>query len=193
MADPLTPKPYADNEAQHRRLVVAQCHGTNVGPMGTLRQGNGNLTGGVPFVAFDRTQATTSGEIAGPLRACGAQAEGVNDGKADAQCVAFDWQAGHGNDTSFRGKSRSYIVRKGAYAQIRKNAHDAVHGPFGVRRLTPTECCRLQDFPDDWNATGIDDEGQVVEVSDTQRYRQMGNAVCVAEAEWLGHRILEAT
>jgi len=68
---------------------VAQCHGTNVGPMGTLRQGNGNLTGGVPFVAFDRTQASVSGDVAGPLRACGAQAEGVNDGKADVQCVAF--------------------------------------------------------------------------------------------------------
>lgn len=26
-----------------------QCHGSNVGPMGTLRQGNGGVTGGVPF------------------------------------------------------------------------------------------------------------------------------------------------
>ncbi len=28
---------------------VYQCHGSNVSPMGTLRQGNGDLTGGVPF------------------------------------------------------------------------------------------------------------------------------------------------
>ena len=39
----------------------------------------------------------------------------------------------------------------------------------GVRRLTPTECCRLQGFPDDW----------VDRQSDTQKYRQLGNAVSV--------------
>jgi len=49
----------------------------------------------------------------------------------------------------------------------------------GVRRLTPTECCRLQGFPDDWNDN----------VSDTQRYKQMGNAVTVNVIEWIGKRI----
>ncbi len=54
--------------------------------------------------------------------------------------------------------------------------------PFvGVRRLTPTECERLQGFPDGWTA------GQ----SDTQRYKQLGNAVCVNVAEWFGLRIME--
>ena len=38
-----------------------------------------------------------------------------------------------------------------------------------IRRLTPTECERLQGFPDGWT----DDQ------SDTQRYRQLGNAVTV--------------
>ena len=36
-----------------------------------------------------------------------------------------------------------------------------------IRRLTPKECERLQGFPDEWT------EG----VSDTQRYKQCGNAV----------------
>lgn len=44
-----------------------------------------------------------------------------------------------------------------------------------VRRLTPTECERLQGFPDGWT------EGQ----SDTHRYKQMGNAVAVPVVEWL--------
>ncbi|MES2216652.1 MAG: DNA (cytosine-5-)-methyltransferase [Patescibacteria group bacterium] len=39
----------------------------------------------------------------------------------------------------------------------------------GVRRLTPTECERLQGFPDSWTAG----------VSDTQRYKCLGNAVTV--------------
>ena len=38
-----------------------------------------------------------------------------------------------------------------------------------IRRLTPTECERLQSFPDGWT------EG----VSDTQRYKTLGNAVTV--------------
>ena len=39
----------------------------------------------------------------------------------------------------------------------------------GVRRLTPIECERLQGFPDSWTAG----------VSDTQRYKMLGNAVTV--------------
>lgn len=38
-----------------------------------------------------------------------------------------------------------------------------------IRRLTPTECERLQGFPDNWTAG----------VSDTQRYKCCGNAVTV--------------
>ena len=41
------------------RLAVYQCQGSNVGPMGALRAGNGHLTGGVPFVA--NTLAGNSG------------------------------------------------------------------------------------------------------------------------------------
>lgn len=40
-----------------------------------------------------------------------------------------------------------------------------------IRRLTPTECLRLQGFPDTW----FDVEG----LSDTQKYKQVGNAVTV--------------
>lgn len=42
-----------------------------------------------------------------------------------------------------------------------------------IRRLTPKECERLQGFPDDWTKYGVDGE----EMSDTQRYKMMGNAV----------------
>lgn len=51
-----------------------------------------------------------------------------------------------------------------------------------VRRLTPVECERLQGFPDDWT------EGQ----ADSHRYKQMGNAVTVNVAHYVGHLIMEA-
>lgn len=52
----------------------------------------------------------------------------------------------------------------------------------GVRRLTPVECERLQGFSDGWT------DGQ----ADSNRYRQMGNAVTVPVAEWVGRRLMEA-
>jgi site-specific DNA-cytosine methylase len=52
---------------------------------------------------------------------------------------------------------------------------------IGVRRLTPIECERLQGFPDGFT------DGQ----ADSIRYRQLGNAVCVPVAEWIGQRIIE--
>lgn len=49
-----------------------------------------------------------------------------------------------------------------------------------VRRLTPRECERLQGFPDDWTASQ----------SDSQRYKQMGNAVAVPVVQWIIDRLV---
>ena len=51
--------------------------------------------------------------------------------------------------------------------------------PAIVRRLTPTECERLQGFPDGWT------EDQ----ADSHRYKQMGNAVTVNVINWIGARL----
>ena len=49
-----------------------------------------------------------------------------------------------------------------------------------IRRLTPTECERLQGFPDGWT------EGQ----ADSNRYKQLGNAVAVPVVEWIIKRMV---
>lgn len=51
-----------------------------------------------------------------------------------------------------------------------------------VRRLMPIEMERLQGFPDNWT------EGQ----ADSNRYKQMGNAVSVPVAQWIAERMLSA-
>lgn len=61
----------------------------------------------------------------------------------------------------------------------------------GVRRLTPTECERLQGFDDGHTAWGIDEQGQRVEMADSVRYRMCGNAVCKAVSSWLDTQILQ--
>lgn len=60
-------------QANAKHAIAYQCHGSNVGPMGTLRQGNGETTGGVPFaVAFQECQSGVAEyPEAGTLRANG--------------------------------------------------------------------------------------------------------------------------
>lgn len=79
-------------------------------------------------------------------------------------------------------------------AQV-KAVHDAT---LTVRRLTPIECERLQGFPDNWTAEKMELilEGnewkatdKVVKQADGPRYKQMGNAVTVNVAEWIGKQI----
>jgi site-specific DNA-cytosine methylase len=65
------------------------------------------------------------------------------------------------------------------------------HTAMQVRRLTPAECCRLQSFPDAWNESGIDENGKEVKMSDSHRYKQLGNAVTVNVAEWLANVMKE--
>ena len=49
---------------------------------------------------------------------------------------------------------------------------------YRIRRLTPIECERLQGFPDNHTEYGNYD-GKVKKMSNTQRYKQCGNAVTV--------------
>lgn len=50
-----------------------------------------------------------------------------------------------------------------------------------VRRLTPTECERLQGFPDGYTA--------IQGASDTARYKALGNSMAVPVMAWIGQRI----
>jgi DNA (cytosine-5)-methyltransferase 1 len=55
----------------------------------------------------------------------------------------------------------------------------------GVRRLTPTECERLQGFPDNW--TAIRYRGKPA--ADGPRYRALGNSMAVPVLRWIGLRL----
>ncbi len=60
-----------------------------------------------------------------------------------------------------------------------------------VRRLTPTECERLQGFPDGWTIP-YDGAIQRDPLPDGPRYAAMGDAVTVPVIEWIGHRLARA-
>jgi DNA (cytosine-5)-methyltransferase 1 len=56
---------------------------------------------------------------------------------------------------------------------------------MAVRRLTPTECERLQGFPD--NYTNIKSKGKAT--PDGPRYKALGNSMAVPVMAWIGQRI----
>ncbi len=82
-----------------------------------------------------------------------------------------------GHDASEDGTGRETPL---VVPTMRSNGE--AHTGSGVRRLTPRECERLQGFPDDWTDVGISDSG---------RYRCLGNAVAVPVVFWLATRVVE--
>ena len=86
----------------------------------------------------------------------------------NAQAVEIRSAAIRGRENNSSGNLE---IRKDDVANcILKDTNSSiVYKESNIRRLTPIECERLQGFPDNWT------EGQ----SDTQRYKQMGNAITV--------------
>jgi DNA (cytosine-5)-methyltransferase 1 len=72
-----------------------------------------------------------------------------------------------------------------AYTIATSQDQQIMHG-MAVRRLTPTECERLQGFPDGY--TNI-----MPETPDGSRYKALGNSMAVPVMRWIGSRIALAT
>lgn len=128
--------------------------------------------------------------------------------------IAFNWQSGgdcrvNASETGTDALSVGQVPAVGfAFNQRREGRIQQVAGTVaepsgtqldgaltatGVRRLTPRECERLQGFPDDWTRYGLSEAGEVREMSDSARYRMLGNAVSVPVAEWIGRRMEAAS
>lgn len=67
-----------------------------------------------------------------------------------------------------------------------------------VRRLTPLECERLQGFPDNYTLIGEEENGEYYytdttgkrrKVTDSARYKALGNSIALPFWQWLARRI----
>jgi len=109
------------------------------------------------------------GNVMGTLDAAG-ESRGTNQQRFVMQPVAPSLTAS--NDPS-RSPQSSEVTQQVA----------AVHSAsMQVRRLTPTECERLQGFPDGY--TNIKDN-----CPDGPRYKALGNSMAVPVMRWIGERI----
>ena len=111
-----------------------------------------------------------------------------------ASCVAVAYpintQIGlRGPDTSNSSREGMGLGNEGDPAYTLQAAHShAVASGLSVRRLTPTECERLQGFPDGF--TQIPYRNKPVEkCPDGPRYKALGNSMAVPVMRWIGERI----
>lgn len=128
--------------------------------------------------------------ITGTLRGSGAGTSRPGGGGGDEEMYVFETRYARNDREAQGGKTdaspvvvhsrQDPIHEEDLSLPLEADAGHSVADRTGVRRLTPVECERLQGFPDGWTS------GQ----SDAQRYRQLGNAVTVNVAEWIGSRLV---
>ena len=121
--------------------------------------------------------------------------------------VSFPWQAGSTQDMPCVKNMCGTLVKKQtqavAFAQNQRNEvremevagtlaaepgmkqQTYLHVASAVRRLTPTECERLQGFPDGWTAI----THRKKPAADGPRYKALGNSMAVPVLTWIGKRI----
>ena len=135
---------------------------------------------GEPSYTLDRTGGQSvaypiQGTIIGRSDTAGPQGKGF--GEAEEPMYTIDTVGGNAVGVVGTLQARDYKGVGNQYVQEGK----LVPSESVVRRLTPRECERLQGFPDDWTASQ----------SDSQRYKQMGNAVAVPVVQWVIDRLVE--
>jgi len=152
--------------------------------------GQDAYTGRILPVAFDTTQIThpanrsvpKPGDPCHPL-AAGAHAPAVAfDARQTDVAVAFT------ENHEGRLYEHDYIGALNQGGGKPGMCYPAIRTGMSVRRLTPTECERLQGFPDGHTAIPWKRK-PASECPDGPRYRALGNSMAVNVMRWIGRRI----
>lgn len=147
------------------------------------RTGLLDTDGSTQAIAFSSKDysADATGELAPTLRAMNHAESHANGGGQMA--VAYTTKL-HNTASNNAGK----IFEERTTALDACSPPPALLTAMQVRRLTPRECERLQDFPDDW--TLIPWRGKPeAECPDGPRYKALGNSWAVPVVRWIGRRI----
>jgi len=104
--------------------------------------------------------------------------------------LSFDWQAaGAGNDASFKGKSRRWIVRpRGTTGTIATTRTDAVLYRGRITKLSPKDSLRLMGFPEDY----LDISTKRISTNETVKQKMCGNTIVTFLLAWIFTRITRA-
>lgn len=94
----------------------------------------------------------------------------------------------HKDGQGFREIESNICPTIPARARTDGSGMPVISNKTNIRRLTEIECERLQGFPDDWTKYGNFD-GVIKEISKTQRYKMIGNAVTVNVVEAIAKKL----
>ena len=137
------------------------------------------------LIQAEHVGALCSGSVQSVFRKTGhpvnAEAgQGWEDARVNDTLNAFD------NDES---RTPTLVL---AAAEKSVNNKNVTRVGTAVRRLTPTECERLQGFPDGWTDIGEwkDSKGKLHKDSDGPRYRALGNSIALPFWAWMAERMV---
>jgi DNA (cytosine-5)-methyltransferase 1 len=120
--------------------------------------------------------------------------EDAKDKRREALKTGKDWSPRRGKELIPRNDDIANCVT----ANLSKEHYMMRLEDRKIRRLTPTEVERLQgfmwktndpDWSDPWTEKGIDEDGGLVTISNTQRYKMMGNAVSIPVVQAIGEKL----
>lgn len=97
-----------------------------------------------------------------------------------------------GSNLEFRqdGTSNAILTPNGGRGGRGGLGVGAIAAEWAVRRLTPTECERLQGFPDNWTKIAWRKKPEA-DCPDGPRYKAVGNSMAVNVMRFIGERIAE--
>lgn len=180
-----------ENHAQDARYKEAPtCSQTGYDRWGT---GGGNT----PLVAVPR-QVTSYGIGNGQAHAYASKEKsGTLDTMHDAQAVAIEYS---GCLNPWDTQARRVYGEDGTFPALpsRESAGGNQQAVLAgqrtrwiVRRLTPTECERLQGYPDGWTDIGewTDTKGKKHKPADSPRYKALGNSIALPQWFWIAQKM----
>ena len=137
----------------------------------------------------DATDLVMSAPVAGAIcqNSFSGGAGGRPEGAAAGHFIplAFDCKASGRNGFSTGVASPTLRAMGHTNSHSNGGGQVAVASSYAVRRLTPTECERLQGFPDGY--TNIATGGK--STADSPRYKALGNSMAINCMRWIGRRI----
>lgn len=134
-------------------------------------------------------------------------ARGNGDGKTvptitgDHESRVTDYTAIITERQTFSEQSYSYYKKSDKCSTMKAKAGDVGNGSecliaektihWIVRRLTPTECERLQGYPDGWTDIGewTDTKGKKHKPADSPRYKALGNSIALPQWFWIAQKM----
>lgn len=134
-------------------------------------------------------------------------ARGNGDGKTvptitgDHESRVTDYTAIITERQTFSEQSYSYYKKSDKCSTMKAKAGNVGNGSecliaektihWIVRRLTPTECERLQGYPDGWTDIGewTDTKGKKHKAADSPRYKALGNSIALPQWFWIAQKM----